>query len=214
MLQELNDLNGASRLTKFYSQKCLEEFNGFLIGAEFGVAYGGGIARIGNDWKGRGIVYGFDTFEGHPKEISNKCKYTQEDGLLNAHATICMDPWYESKEYGTEKIKYKYIRDQLNSQGLYNVNLVKGLIDDNTNIDHIDYLNYCLLDLDFPLSMVHAWNLVKNKIVKGGYLCLHDVIPKGHIHGLWEYYQEMIAEDLYEVIIEDTNSLLAVLRKK
>ena len=167
MLQELNDLNGASQLTKFYSQKCLEEFNGFLIGAEFGVAYGGGIARIGNDWKGRGIVYGFDTFEGHPKEISNKCKYTQEDGLLNAHATICMDPWYESKEYGTEKIKYKYIRDQLNSQGLYNVNLVKGLIDDNTNIDHIDYLNYCLLDLQFPLSMVQAWNLVKNKNVKG-----------------------------------------------
>jgi hypothetical protein len=214
MLQELNDANGASILTSLYSQKCLKEFDGHLIGAEFGVAYGGGIARIGKDWKDRGTVYGFDTFEGHPKEIIDLCRYTQEAGSNNSIAATCMDYWYRSDEYGTQKIKYEYIKEQLELQELNNVKLVKCLITSLTNIDFIPYLNYCLLDLDYPLSMMDAWHIVKNKIVKGGYLCLHDVIPKGHIHGLWENYQEMISEDLYEIIIEDRNSLLSVLRKK
>lgn len=215
MLKELNDINGASILTKEYSVRCIEEFSENLIGAEFGVAYGGGIARIGRNWKGRGIVYGFDTFEGHPAQIVEHCQYTKEDGGKNSHAATCMDPWYKNEsEYGLDKIKYDYIRQQLDNEGLNNVHLVKGLITNKTNIDFIPYLNYCLLDLDYPLSMMDAWNLVKNKIVKGGYLCLHDVVPRLHIYGLWENYQKMLSENLYEVVHENNSSLMAVLRKK
>lgn len=213
MLQELNDTNGASELTKFYSRKCLEEFNGFLIGAEFGVAYGGGIARIGADWKDRGVVYGFDTFEGHPKEIANICEYSKQDNGFFSSAATAMDFWYEKN--GIENTSKNHITKKLDSVGINNVFLVKGLITEKSNIHYIPYLNYCLLDLDFPLSMIHAWNLVKNKIVKGGYLCLHDVVPRGHIHGLWECYQEMISENLYDVISEtDEYTGLAILRKK
>lgn len=213
-MKHLNDTNGASHYTGLIVQQVLKEFIGNIAGAEFGIAYGGGVESIGKLWKGRGIVYGFDTFEGHPKQVAEKCEYTIEAGGSGALATWCMDQWYNSPDYGTEAIKYDYIRYQLDKQGLDNVILVKGLITDKTDVSFLPELQYCFLDLDFPLSMWQAYNLVKDKIVKGGYLCLHDVIPKGHIHGCYEYYQKMLAEGLFEIYKEVPECLLAILKKK
>lgn len=211
-MKHLNDTNGASTHTLEIAERVLNEFEGQVTGVEMGIAYGGGVESIGKMWKGRGTIYGFDTFEGHPKQIADKCHYTQEAGGSGALATWCMDGWYSNPEYGTEAIKYDYIRAELDKQNLDNVILVKGLITDKTVLP-FEQVNYCFLDLDFPLSMWQAYNLVKDKIVKGGYLCLHDVIPKGHIHGCWEYYQEMIKEGLFEIYKEHPECLLAILKK-
>lgn len=212
MLRELNDVNGASEITAKYASRCLKEFDEELVGAEFGVAYGGGIEKIGKLWSGRGIIYGFDTFSGHPQEIIDKCQDTLADGGKSSHAATCMNPWYS--KYGVNELSVDYIRSKLNEQNLYNVNLVKGVVSQDTDLSFIPYLNYCLIDFDYPQSMVDVWNLVKGKIVSGGYLCLHDVVPKGHINGLWEKYQNMLNENLYEVIEEVNCSYISVLRKK
>jgi len=212
-MKELNDTNGASKLTAKVTAQCLEEFSTDLIGAEFGVAYGGGIERIGKLWKDRGIVYGFDTFEGHPKEVANDCKASKEAGGLNSFAALCMDEWYRSPEYGTEAIKLKHIQGELTRQGIDNVKLIKGIVTKKTSIDFIHYLNYCLIDFDFPVAQLNAYNLVKGKIVKGGYLCLHDMIPKGHIHGNYEVYIQILNEGLFEIVSEHEPEYLVILKK-
>lgn len=209
----LNDTNGASEHTTRIVEKVLQEFADNIIGAEMGVAYGGGIEIMGRTWKGKGIVYGFDTFEGHPKQVSETCDYTIAAGGVGAIATWCMDQWYNDPAYGKEAIQYDFIRRELDKQGLDNVKLIKGLITDKTDVSFIPYLNYCFLDLDFPISMWQAYNLVKDKIVKGGYLCLHDVLPDGHIPGCYEYYQQMLSEGLFEIYREVPESLLAILKK-
>lgn len=208
----LNDTNGASFHTYEVVKKVMNEFVGEITGCEMGIAYGGGVEAIGKLWKDRGIVYGFDTFEGHPKQVADSCEYTKQAGGAGALATWCMDQWYNNPAYGTDAIKYEYIREQLDKQGLDNVILVKGLITDKTKLP-FNKLNYCFLDLDFPLSMWQAYNLVKDKIVKGGYLCLHDVLPHGHIPGCWEYYHQMLSEGLFEIHKEVPECLLAILKK-
>lgn len=207
---QLNDTNGASTFTFKVAEKLMNNFDQ-LTGAEFGVAYGGGVERIGKLWGSRGTIYGFDTFTGHPKEIGEVCKHTKAAGGRNAFAATCMDSWYENPDYGTDRLSYEYQRAELDRQGLSNVILVKGLITNKTKLP-FDELHYCFLDLDFPLSMWHAYNLVKDKIVKGGYLCLHDVIPEWHIPGCYEYYQKILQEGLFEIESEEA-CLLAVLKK-
>lgn len=122
-----------------------------------------------------------------------------------------MDEWYKADKYGKGGLSYDYIRGELDRQELDNVILVKGLITDKTDLSFIKKLHYCFLDLDFPLSMWQAYNLIKGKIVKGGYLLLHDVLPVGHIHGLTEYYEKM--KDGFEVIGEYQSEHLAILKK-
>lgn len=213
-LKELNDVNGASKLTHEYAAKCLTEFSGDLCGVEMGIAYGGGIRAIGKLWGNRGTVYGFDTFEGHPKQIAEICEFSKKDKTL--HAANCMDPWYDNKnEYGTDRIKYDFIRSELDKENLTNVKLVKGLVTEKTDVSFLpNKIHYALIDLDFPISQWDGYNLLKNRIIKGGYLCLHDMIPAGHIYGNYEYYQKMLSEKLFDVVIEDNSSLLVVLRKK
>jgi hypothetical protein len=211
-MKELNDINGASKHTRAIVERLLTEFPDHLIGAEFGVAYGGGIEYMGKTWGERGTVFGFDTFTGHPKEIAEVCEYTKADGGQKAHAAVCMDPFYNGAGYGREKFAYEYIRSELDRQGLGNVVLLKGLITSKLNLN-IPRLHYAFLDLDFPLSMWDAYNLVKDKIVPGGYLCLHDVLPKGHIHGLWEYYQQMLEEGLFDIDLEDPGTFFVSLKR-
>jgi hypothetical protein len=209
---ELNDTNGASVITQWYAKRCLTEFSEHLYGAEFGVAYGGGIQGIGLNWRGRGTVWGFDTFEGHPVQLADQCEYSKAGGGASSTAATCMQNWYH--RFGTDAIRYGHIRGELDKQGLDHVQLIKGLVTDQTEIPFIPKLHYALLDMDFPLSQWNGYNLIKHKMVKGGYLCLHDMVPKGHIHGCYERYQEMLAEGLFEIVLENASSLLAVLRKK
>jgi hypothetical protein len=206
----LNDTNGASALTFDIAKKCLLEFKEKLIGCEMGIAFGGGVEAIGKLWKERGKIYGMDTFEGHPLEITEQCQYTQEAGGRASLASYCMQNWYDI--YGIEKVNIEYIQSELDKQGLSNVNLVKGLIDEKTVLK-FKKLHYCLIDLDFPLSMWNGYNLVKDLIIKDGYLCLHDVVPKGHIHGNWEYYQNILKEGKFRLISEHPESYLAILKK-
>ena len=218
MLQELNDTNGASDFTHKCYMECLNKFqNEFLYAAEFGVPYGGAVAKIGKEWKGRGKVWGFDTFEGHPKLLRYVCQYTKElENILNseAEATSCMDRWYKNADYGTEKLKYEYIQSKLDEENLDNVVLVKGLVDEKTNLDFIPKLHYAFIDFDFPIAQWNVWNLIKNKVTSGGYLCLHDMIPQNHVYGNYQIYQNMLSENLYDVIQEIPSSYLCILRRK
>lgn len=214
MMQHLNDTNGASKLTLMIAKQCLNEFTENIVGAEFGVAYGGGIEHIARLWKNRGTIYGFDTFEGHPKEVGEICEESKKAGGVHSFAATCMDSWYQSEEYGTEAIKYDHIRGKLDEQGLSNATLVKGLVTDETDVSFIEKLNYCFIDLDFPLSNKQAFELVKDKIVKGGYLLLHDCVPKGHITGCYEVYQDIMKTGMFDLIGEYNPEYLVIMKRK
>lgn len=213
-MKHLNDTNGASKLTLAIAEECLTEFGGRITGAEFGVAYGGGIEAIAKIWGVRGKIYGFDTFEGHPKQVGEICKDSKEAGGVHSFAATCMDSWYQSDEYGTEAIKYDYIRKNLDDLGLTNAILVKGLVNDKTDVSFIKKLHYCFIDLDFPLSNWQAFELVKDKIVKGGYLMLHDCVPKGHIHGCYEVYQRIMETGMFDLVDEYHPEYLVILKRK
>lgn len=216
MLLELNENNGADKITQSLVLQCMNEFEGHLYGVEMGVAYGGGVQGIGQKWKDRGTVWGFDTFEGHPvDQMLARCEDSQRAGGDSSTAARCMDGWYsDTNKYGTERFKYEYIRAHLDQQGLSNVHLVKGLVTDQTDVSFIPALHYVLLDMDFPQAQWDGYNLVKDKIVSGGYLCLHDMIPQGHINGCWERYQQIMAEGLWELVSETPSAYLVVLKKK
>lgn len=213
-MQHLNDTNGASKLTLMIARQCLTEFTEPITGAEFGVAYGGGIEAVARLWKNMGTIYGFDTFEGHPKEIGEICEESKKAGGVHSFAATCMDSWYQSEEYGTESIKYNYIREKLDEQGLVNAILIKGLVTDETDVSFIEKLHYCFIDLDFPLSNKQAFDLVKDKISKGGYLLLHDCVPKGHIHGCYEVYQSIMETGLFDLIGEYNPEYLVIMKRK
>lgn len=198
---ELNEVyHGAP--TRPYAQRCLNEFTGPLIGVELGIAYGGGVEAIGKLWQGRGTIHGFDTFEGHPRQLA----WSQ-----TAHEAYCMEPHYQ--RWPNEWLTYEYQRQQLDSQGLNNVQLHRGLLQQNS-LQGIEQVHYGLIDLDMVTSMILGYTLLRDRVVPGGYLCLHDVLPRGHILGLWGLYQEILAEGLWEVVEETPGHHLAVLRKK
>ena len=200
----LNRMNGADKLCLGCCEKLLSAQRGHpLIGAEFGIAYGGGPQAIGRLWKPHGgKVYGFDTFEGHPKQLA--CSPT-------AMEHYAMDSHYAN--FGTDALSYDYQRTVLNEEGLDNVILRKGLIHDKS-LDDVPYLDYCLLDMDFIVAMVLGWRIVSNKMAGGGYLCLHDVLPRGNITGLWGLYQEILADGRFVLVGEYPCNMLAIVQRK
>lgn len=147
-------------VTLEYGQKCLDEFSEPLIGAELGIAWGGCVQDMAKLWLGRGIIYGYDTFEGHPKHLS--------DNVHSAEARAL--DWTNQK---CHKLSIEYQRFQLDKQGLDNARLVKGIITE-FSCTEMDKLHYCFLDMDMLESMVAGYAAVKNKIVEGGYLLIHD----------------------------------------
>src|SRR4030067_2806486 len=95
----INDTNGDSLILEKYQLKLLEEFpDTRLVGAEFGVAYGGGIEQVCKIWKGQGIIFGYDTFDTHPRYL------VKDQKSLEAGA---MEGWYQ--QYGTDKLGIEYI---------------------------------------------------------------------------------------------------------
>lgn len=209
-MRNLNDTNGASTHLLNIAKQLAETSTNPLIGAEFGIAYGGGVEAIGKIWKDKGTIYGFDTFNQHPKEIAEKDPDCNHD--RNSFAATCMDIWYTL--YDNNELTIEYQQDQLNQQNLTNVKLIKGLIDETTNINFIPHLDYCLIDLDFPLSMKITYNLVLPKLKTGSYLCLHDVIPETHIANLNAWYKQVLESGLFEIVGEYPESFLAILKKK
>jgi len=207
----INNVNGADYLMLGVAAMLRKKFKKDLIGAEMGTAYGGGPEAVGKLWKGIGQVHAFDTFEGHPAQLSDD---------PNSFEARCMDRWYDNRYAGNERIphlteemlSYEYQRKILDDQDLSNVILHKGLIGEDSLKD-IPYLHYALLDMDLIKSMRIGYEIVKYKIVQGGFLCLHDVIPNSHIEGLYELYQEILNEGKWQTVIEAESSYLIVLKR-
>lgn len=196
----LNEINGADEVCDKYEKMCLEEFKDPLIGVIMGVPFGGDVERLAKTWSERnGKVYGYDTFEGHPKELSAD---------INSFEATCMDYWY--KQYGMDKVKIEYQRKELDRMGLTNAYLVKGLITKDSCND-LDHINYAFIDLDILASMEAGYAAVKDKIVPGGYLILHDI---NNIETLKPWYEQGVKKDPMWEVVEEYRSLTGVLRRK
>jgi hypothetical protein len=211
-LYYINNVNGADYLMMGVAAMVRKKFKKDLIGVEMGTAFGGGPEAVGKIWKGIGTIHAFDTFEGHPEQLAV---------ASDSFEARCMDRWYDNRYAGNERIPVLskvmltegYQRHILDQQGLDNVILHKGLINENSLKD-IPHLHYAFLDMDMVASMEMGYKIVKDKIVTGGYLALHDVIPMGHIDGLYEFCQNILITGDWEIIIECPVSYLAVLEKK
>lgn len=183
----LNECNGADKITLKYATQCVSDFTGGLqskvYGCEMGIAYGGGVEAIGKAWKGKGTIYGFDTFEGHPKHL------TTDD-----REATCMDHWYKDSIYGTSKLSLEYQQSQLDEQGLDNVKLIKGEVHKDSCKD-IPILNYALLDMDILESMENGYAAVRDKIVTNGFLFLHDVVEPSNIIRLYNWFYDVVLQD-------------------
>lgn len=181
-LQILNKVNGAHEiLLKNVAEKCQQHYDKEINFVIMGIAYGGEVEAVAKYMKlkkQKGKVYGFDTFEElHPKHLAkNKSSFE----------ATCMDGWYRSPEYGTEKLSYEYQRHVLDKQGLDNAVLVKGEVHANSCKD-IGNIALAFLDMDMEQSMRVGFEAVEKKIMSTGYLMLHDAIPKGHMKGLYEW---------------------------
>lgn len=199
----LNNVNGADLIESKYAQKALEEFEK-PIGAVMGSAYGGSLEHIGKMWKEKGgVIMGFDVFEEtHPKHLSED----QSD-----HEATCMEHWYQDHIFGTKKLSYDYQRQQLDDQGLSNVILVKGEVQPESCKD-TPYLNYVFLDMDILLSMDNGYRAVKDKIVPGGYLLMHDVT--GNLKKLIPWFNEILESGLWEEVERVEESLVVVLKRR
>ncbi len=185
-LLNLNDSNGDSEILSQIHKKLLIEFpNENLIGAEFGIAHGGGIESICKCWKNRGFVYAFDTFIGHPKHLSKD---------INSFEAVCMDGWY--KEFGKDKLQKNYIETILKSENLNNFKLIPGEVNKDS-ANEIEKLHYVLIDLDIVEPMKIVYESIKNKMVKNGYICIHDVIPQNHLKQInsWWYNEVMVLDE-------------------
>lgn len=182
----LNDTNGADKICKRYHQKVLDEFQDHIYGVVMGIAYGGEIEYIAKLWKERGTIYGFDTFEDlHPKHLA-------PEGDQTRFEATCMDSWYHRDVYGTDHLAYAYQRGELDRQGLTNAVLVKGEVHPESCKD-IPQIHYAFLDMDMPFSMDQGYKAVRDKIIKGGYLLLHDTQNISTV-GEW-YKDEVIGKD-------------------
>jgi hypothetical protein len=199
MLFNINDTSGDSKLLAHIQYKLMEEFNEPLVGAEFGVAYGGGIEQVCSIWKPYDLVYGYDTFEGHPTQLASNAQSPE---------ATAMQGWYD--QFGKEKLSKEYIEERLHLLGYKNFQLVKGLVDANTPKPTAN-LHYVLLDLDLVESMKSAYNLVKSYMRTGGYLCLHDVIPNQHMPSLYSWW---FFEDKLNLKLEYIGKYLVVYKVK
>lgn len=198
----LNQLNGACEIEKKYWKKVLETVDE-PIGIVMGSAYGGSIEDMGLRSKGRGKVYGFDTFEDlHPKFLAN------DPASIEA---MCMDYWYLPQTYGTDALAYDYQRRKLDEQGLDNVILVKGMVNHDSCND-IPYINYAFLDMDIPKSMSDGYEAIGDKLVSGGYLLLHDY---HNISGVMKWANDAIRTNPgYDYIEDVPASYIIVFQKK
>lgn len=211
-LRWLNAGNETGIIQLMVMENLIAKFpNDEIIGLEIGSAYGGGVEAMARLLKGRGKYYGYDTFEGHPRDLAVS---------PNDLEATCMDMWYSDegmfKGFGKgERLTYEYQRKMLDDQGLDNGILVKGRINPNS-FDDIKKAHFAILDLDMIGPMKMAYELIKNKIVIGGYLFIHDAVPEDHLPmiNIWAFHQ-VLAENTWKVIANaPRGNLLALERWK
>jgi hypothetical protein len=172
-----------------------------LVGVEMGIAYGGGVEALSKLWGKRGTIYGYDTFEGHPKQIATSD---------TAPEATCMDDHYN--KYGRDGLDIDYQKKHLAMQGIDNVILVKGLVNSDS-CWRLPKIHYCLLDMDILVSMKEGYEAVRHRIVNEGVLCLHDVCWPNQLPELRAWYEEIKKEPQWEVVIEVEKLGVAVLMR-
>lgn len=207
----LNEVNGCKERELDYMKRTMSDFHGedmHLYGVIMGIAYGGSVEELARIWRGKGTVYGFDTFEDlHPRHLA-------EDG--NEREATCMDHWYREDVYGTDMLSYRYQRGVLDSEGLDNAVLVKGEVRKDSCKD-IPHIHYAFLDMDLIESMKIGYEAVKDKIVKHGFLLMHDVTSKGNLPRLYDwFYNDVIYKDwdMWEIEAIYPENHLGILRRK
>lgn len=208
-MEILNDCNGAHEVVVQYSNHVAEAYpNDHKNVVLMGIAYGGEVEAIAKWYKKKGIdgtVYGYDTFEDlHPKHLA-------ED--KNSFEATCMDSWYG--QFGVEKISHEYQTKVLSDQGLDNAKLIKGEVNKDS-CKGIDKIHMVFLDMDMVESMRSGFEAVAEKVVSGGYIILHDAIPKGHIPKVHEWvFNELLADGTNWVLdFVKRNSFIVIIKKK
>ena len=204
-LQWLNAGNKTANL----QMECLQAIpsmfpNEEIIALEVGSAYGGGAEMMGKLIQGIGKVYAYDTFVGHPKDLADSPDDPE---------ALCMELWYKEPHHGLNKLSYEYQRIILDEEGLDNVFLVKGRINEHS-FDNIERVHLAMLDLDLVKSTQIAYEALKDKIVKGGYLFIHDAVPKDNLVHLNKYvYDEIVPDKRWEVFGAYPNNFVLVLQR-
>jgi hypothetical protein len=117
--------------------------------------------------------------------------------------------------FGRDALSYEFQRKQLDTEGLDNVILVKGLVNKDSCKD-IPRIHYALLDMDIEVSMREGWAAIKGKIVPGGLVFIHDALPMNHIPAIHDWwYNEVLPNDKsLKLIVESPDSFLVGVRKE
>jgi len=209
MIDDINHLpwmnigNFGAYIQMAYLEKIKDRFKKNIIALEIGSAYGGAVEMMAKSLKGKGKAYGYDTFEGHPEDLSDSPKSSE---------ARAMDIWYD--KFGKEKLGYDYQRRVLDNQGLGNAILVKGRVNKHS-FDDIEKAHLIMFDMDLIKPTIVAYNALKNKIVRGGYLFFHDALPPNHLPLICKFvYDEVLKDKTLEVDREFISSHLTILEKK
>jgi len=160
-----------------------------IVVLEVGSAFGGAVEFIAKLLKSvssdRGVVYGYDTFTGHPKDLA----ITPDNE--EAHA---MDIWYDKPLFIPETLTYKYQRNWLDHEGLTNAFLVKGRVNKHS-FDDIKTAHLVMLDMDLVKPTQIAYDALKDKVVRNGYMLIHDAVPTTHIPQLHDFVFNEVVKD-------------------
>ena len=205
MLVSINRELGWGWVLDRYLFRIPEEFGGALYGAEFGAAYGGTVATAASAWRGRGTIWGFDTFNGHPGHLVHAALPARDNeaNTMNTHYA----------KHGTEGLSVDYQRAELARMELPNAILVPGLIHaDSCRAAGVPKLHYAHLDLDILESMETAYANVLPLLVPGGYLILHDVYNFPRLRD-W-LRNQIIPGGLWGIDLESPVTLYCVLKRK
>lgn len=207
-MKSLNKLNGADAILYDVVERCLREFKEDLNIVIMGTAYGGEVEDIAEKIKGRGKVWGYDTFEDlHPS-------YLFKGPAELAFEATCMDHWYKEEIYGTDELAYNYQRNKLDEKGLDNAILIKEVVTDKTKLP-VKKIHLGFMDMDMLESMQAGYSVMKRKIVKGGYFAFHDLVPPDHIPRLYNYFMPLFENSkTWEIITRHDPSFMVVLKKK
>ncbi len=209
-LMWLNAGNQAGSAQIEICDRLMKEFpDDVLIGLEVGSAYGGGVEFMAKYWYGRSKVYGYDTFEGHPKDLADNQKDME---------AYCMEMWYEKgdkiPELSVLRLSYDYQRRVLDEEGLENAILVKGRINEHS-FDDIERIHLAMIDLDLIKPTITAYNAIKDKFVPCSYLFLHDALPSDHLPKIYDFvYNTILKDGRWSIAYELPLGNVTILKRK
>lgn len=200
----LNSGNKTAEIQICCLKDIMAHFGEPLTVCEVGCAYGGGVEAMAKVMGTRGNVYGFDTFEGHPEDLSD------DPTSLEARA---MDFWYRPEVAGKEKLAIEYQEQVLKDEGLTNAHLIKGRVHEHS-FDFLGPIHLAMLDMDLIKPTRLAYEGIKDKIVEGGYLFFHDAYPPTHLPYLYHFvHDEVLKDGRWTLERDEINGYLTVLKR-